>query len=150
MLRGTIWNALRVALGIFSGIVFMICCSETPAGVSEQLFHGKGRKGERVRRRYPFRQSLRLCHLPQGDGFRGGGRLSGIAKSRPLGEGGCERSEQTEGVSPGRGCCPYNVFLIYFTCLCIGKTGEKCLHLGGFDDKITLLEYAQNRGVIGK
>ena len=34
---------------------------------------------------YPFRQSLRLCHLPQGDGFSGGGKVSGIAQRRPLG-----------------------------------------------------------------
>ena len=34
----------------------------------------------------------------QGDGFSGGGKVSGIAKRRPLGGAGCERSEQTEGV----------------------------------------------------
>ena len=34
---------------------------------------------------------------PQGDGFRDGGKLSGIAQRRPLGGAGCERSEQTEG-----------------------------------------------------
>ena len=39
-------------------------------------------------------------HLPQGDGFRGGGKVSGIAQRRPLGGAGCERSEQTEGVLP--------------------------------------------------
>ena len=37
-------------------------------------------------------------HLPQGDGFSGGGKLRGIAIRRPLGGAGCERSEQTEGV----------------------------------------------------
>ena len=36
-------------------------------------------------------------HLPQGDGFRGGDKVSGTAKRRPLGGAG-ERSE-TEGVS---------------------------------------------------
>ena len=41
-------------------------------------------------------------HLPQGDGFRGGGKVSGIAQRRPLGGAGCERSEQTEGVSAAR------------------------------------------------
>ena len=45
---------------------------------------------------YPFRQSLRLCHLPQGDGFSGGGKLCGNAERRPPGGAG-ERSE-TEGV----------------------------------------------------
>ena len=38
------------------------------------------------------------CHLPQGDGFSSGGKVSGIAIRRPLGGAGCERSEQTEGV----------------------------------------------------
>ena len=37
-------------------------------------------------------------HLPQGDGFSGGGKVSSIAIRRPLGGAGCERSEQTEGV----------------------------------------------------
>ena len=35
---------------------------------------------------------------PQGDGFRGSGKVSGTAQRRPLGGAGCERSEQTEGV----------------------------------------------------
>ena len=38
-------------------------------------------------------------HRPQGDGFSSGGKASGIAIRRPLGGAGCERSEQTEGVS---------------------------------------------------
>ena len=37
-------------------------------------------------------------HLPQGDGFSGSEKVSGIAQRRPLGGAGCERSEQTEGV----------------------------------------------------
>ena len=45
----------------------------------------------------PFRQSLRLCHLPQGDGFRSGGKVSGIAQRRPLGGAGTP-SGVTEGV----------------------------------------------------
>ena len=45
--RGTILNALRVALRIFSGKDIFICSSETPAGVSELLFHGRGRGGKR-------------------------------------------------------------------------------------------------------
>ena len=36
--------------------------------------------------------------VPQGDGFSGSGKVSGIAQRRPLGGAGCERSEQTEGV----------------------------------------------------
>ena len=39
-------------------------------------------------------------HLPQGDGFSGGGKVSGIAKRRPLGGAGIEQSEMTEGVLP--------------------------------------------------
>ena len=60
----------------------------------------------RRRRLGEFRQApLPSCrfassHLPQGDGFRGGGKVSGIAQRRPLGGAGCERSEQTEGVQP--------------------------------------------------
>ena len=39
---------------------------------------------------YPFRHRLRRCHLPQGDGFRSGGKAQGTAIRRPLGEAGCE------------------------------------------------------------
>ena len=39
-------------------------------------------------------------HLPQGDGFSGGGKVSGVAIRRPLGGAG-ERSEP-EGVAPAR------------------------------------------------
>ena len=46
--NGTILNALRVALRIFSGkFIIIICGSETSADVSEPLFHGRGRSGER-------------------------------------------------------------------------------------------------------
>ena len=51
-------------------------------------------------REYPFRHRLRRCHLPQGDGFSGGGKVSDIAIRRPLGGAG-ERSEP-EGVTPQR------------------------------------------------
>ena len=40
--RGTILNALRVALRIISGKDIFICSSETPAGVSELLFSREG------------------------------------------------------------------------------------------------------------
>mgnify|MGYP004575054755 CR=1 FL=1 len=46
---------------------------------------------------YPFRHRLWRCHLPQGDGFSGGGKVSDIAQRRPLGGAG-ERSEP-EGVT---------------------------------------------------
>ena len=40
--------------------------------------------------------------FPKGTAFGGGGKVSGIAQRRPLGGAGCERSEQTEGVSAAR------------------------------------------------
>ena len=77
--RGTILNGFRCALAIFSGKLFLIRDSETPAGVSESPFHGWGVKSSSicstafcesaVLRGYPFRHRLRRCHLPQGDGF---------------------------------------------------------------------------------
>ena len=36
-------------------------------------------RGDSLWRNHPFRQSLRLCHLPQGDGFSGGGKVTGQA-----------------------------------------------------------------------
>ena len=50
----------------------------------------------RLREADPFRHRLWRCHLPQGDGFRAGRKLCGIAIRRPLGGVG-ERSEP-EGV----------------------------------------------------
>ena len=46
-------------------------------------------------------------HLPQGDGFSGSGKVSGITQRRPLGGAGCERSEQTEGVLGLTGAAPH-------------------------------------------
>ena len=51
-------------------------------------------------REYPFRHRLRRCHLPHGDGFGDGGKVSDIAIRRPLGGAG-ERCEP-EGVTPQR------------------------------------------------
>ena len=48
----------------------------------------------------PFRHRLRRCHLPQGDGFRGGGKVYGIAQRRPLGGAG---ALAPEGVRLHRG-----------------------------------------------
>ena len=62
--------------------------TETPAGVSVPFFHGWGEPLSSCR----FASS----HLPQGDGFSGGGKICGSAERRPLGGAG-ERSE-TEGV----------------------------------------------------
>ena len=57
----TIWNALRYALRINSGIRFFIRDSEKPAGFSESPFHRRGRKGKR--------------HLPQLKQKSPGGRV---------------------------------------------------------------------------
>ena len=104
-------NALRFALGIFSGkIIIIICGSETSADVSEPLFH-----------RWNFTPSVFATQSqippfvtcgdifprpgevgPQGDAFGRCRKLCRHHESRPLGEGGCERSEQTEGVSLGK------------------------------------------------
>ena len=46
-------------------------------------------------------------HLPQGDGFSSGDKVSGTAQRRPLGGAGCERSEQTEGVLGLTGVAPH-------------------------------------------
>ena len=41
-----------------------------------------------------------LASSPKGTPYGNAGNFIATAKSRPLGEGVCERSEQTEGVSP--------------------------------------------------
>ena len=48
---------------------------------------------------YPFRLAA-LASSPKGTPYGNAGNFIATAKSRPLGEGGCERSEQTEGVFP--------------------------------------------------
>ena len=47
----------------------------------------------------PPQSRLTARQLPQGDALWRYRKVSGQHESRPLGEGGCERSEQTEGVS---------------------------------------------------
>ena len=49
---------------------------------------------------YPFRLAA-LASSPKGAPFGNAGKFAITAQSRPLGEGGCERSEQTEGVHSG-------------------------------------------------
>ena len=46
-------------------------------------------------------QALRASS-PKGAPLRYAGDFAATTKSRPLGEGGCERSEQTEGVTSGK------------------------------------------------
>ena len=38
-------------------------------------------------------------------------------------------------------------FFMRLTCRSVSKIGKKCLHLGSFDDRIKMLQYAQKRGV---
>ena len=71
--------------------LFIICKSGKSADFPDLLFHGRG---------HPFRHRLRRCHLPQGDGFGGDGKVSVTTQRRPLGGAG-ERSEP-EGVAPAR------------------------------------------------
>ena len=49
-------------------------------------------------RGYPLSLAT-LASSPKGSRLNYAGNFPATAKSRPLGEGGCERSEQTEGVS---------------------------------------------------
>ena len=49
---------------------------------------------------YPFRLAA-LASSSNRDAFCTAGKFAITAQSRPLGEGGCERSEQTEGVHSG-------------------------------------------------
>ena len=50
---------------------------------------------------YPLSHGLRRASSPKGTPFGNAGKFAITAQSRPLGEGGCERSEQTEGVHSG-------------------------------------------------
>ena len=63
----------------------------------------------------------------------------------------CGGSSQSAGceVTPRKAAALFvrRLFLRCLTCLSIGKTGKKCLHLGSFDNRITLLQYAQKQGV---
>ena len=53
-------------------------------------------------RQYPLSHGLRRASSPKGTPFGAAGKFAITAQSRPLGEGGCERSEQTEGVHSGK------------------------------------------------
>ena len=116
--------------------------SEKPAGFSEPLFHGWSRKGKwQMQRRFlrkrgaaggetpsvkacGFATGSPLCRyatsLPgrgesvQGNGFRGDGKVPGIAQRRPLGGAGCERSEQTEGVLGLTSAAPHPTLRVTF------------------------------------
>ena len=56
------------ALRIVSGKNIFICSSETPAGVSELLFHGRGRNGKRKLVSSPSPSLLRKSTSPKGRG----------------------------------------------------------------------------------
>ena len=78
----------------------MICCSETPAGVSEQLFHGKERKGER--QRYPFRLAAsRQATFPKGTAFVVAGDFPALPKAVPLGKVAANAVSRRKGCLPG-------------------------------------------------
>ena len=52
---------------------------------------------------YPLSHGLRRASSPKGTPLRYAASFSATAKSRPLGEGGCDQREQTEGVPHLRG-----------------------------------------------
>ena len=152
MLRGMIGNALRFALGIFSGIVFMICCSETPAGVSEQLFHGEGRKGKRLLLpvvtlfcESAFGVGRGCAAMKAPVGLLSGGAVC-VSRWRGFAPTSSRRPRQTRNINryslkdgqSARGG-HFQSFHPKTARLSIGKIGKKCLHLGGFDDKIKML-----------
>ena len=87
--NGTILNALRVALRIFSGkFIIIICGSETSADVSEPLFHERGRSGKRhLLQKEPlhviscngsFGMLLQIHHAADLGGSGGHGAQSGL------------------------------------------------------------------------
>ena len=76
-MRGTILNALRVALRIISGKILLICGSETPAGVSEPLFHGWGT---------PSVIACGDATFPKGTASAVTGNFTALPKGVPLGE----------------------------------------------------------------
>ncbi len=101
-------NALRVALRIISGkIIYNFAISENLRIFRNCLFTGGVVEGNSSCRACFLRKRpyggvplpsapVGRSHLPQGDGFSGGGKVFGTAQRRPLGGAG-ERSE-TEGV----------------------------------------------------
>ena len=63
----------------------------------------------------PSVKAYGFATFPKGTAFSGGDKVSGIAIRRPLGGAGCERSEQTEGVTP-----PVPHGTIYFSAAAVG------------------------------
>ena len=60
----------------------------------------------------------------------------------------CNESDTVRTAFSGRGePAALITFLMRLTCRSVGKIGKKCLHLGSFDDRIKMLQYAQKRGV---
>ena len=76
-MRGTILNALRVALRIISGKIIIICGSETPAGGSEPLFHEWGT---------PSVIACGDATFPKGTASAVAGNFTALPKGVPLGE----------------------------------------------------------------
>ena len=91
-------NARRAALRIFSGKnIFNFGIPERLRTLRYAIFTGGNT---------PSVKACGFATFPKGTAFGGNGKLSGIAQRRPLGGAGCERSEQTEGVSLSRSTHP--------------------------------------------
>ena len=84
----SVWTVKAGVIPIYKGTPSVIAARcQLPLGGS--LWHGGKVSGSSVK---PLAPGIPLpsahcvrSHLPQGDGFRGGGKLSDIAKRRPLG-----------------------------------------------------------------
>ena len=75
-----------------------------------------------LRKIYPLSLAT-LASSPKGTPLRYAGNFAATAKSRPLGEGGCEHSEQTEGVSP-TGCIQTDILICCVSRPLIYQLGE--------------------------
>ena len=88
--RRTIWNGLRFALALISGKNIFICSSETPAGVSELLFHELGRGGKRQLQTLTGSPSQSnpsdLPALPKGEPLAIHANFTSLPRPLPLGE----------------------------------------------------------------
>ena len=69
-----------------------------PLPLGEVDLRSKDGEGARCQQQYPLSLAA-LASSPKGTPLDNAENFVATTKSRPLGEGGCERSEQTEGVS---------------------------------------------------
>ena len=109
----TIGNALRTALGIFSGKMIFICETGRSADLPVSLFSRKGRKGEQVVFSFTSSpsQSPSVTALPKGEplaklqALRFDRKLYRHAKASPFGGGGSAQAV-TERARPFAGKLP--------------------------------------------